>query len=129
LTRIAHVFTNAKNARNRRICLHECGGSGYATTTKKLFRRRRRTVQKFRRSFFTVGQALLILAKAMKALEQPGLGKSEILRLRGLVQACKVYQDKFGEYVDYLRIETELELKDRVAKLRKNSADNEKANA
>ena len=79
---------------------------------------------------FTVEQTLLILAKAMKALEQPGLDKSEILRLRSLVQACKVYQDKFGEYVDYRRIETELlELKKEVAKLRKNSEKADKTRA
>jgi hypothetical protein len=45
------------------------------------------------KELFTVERALLILAKAMKALEQPGLERNEIMRLRGLVMACRVYQD------------------------------------
>ena len=65
----------------------------------------------------TVEQAMLSLAAAMKALEQPGLDKTEISRLRSLVQLSKVYQEKFSEYVHYLRIEE-------VAGLRK-SAEND----
>jgi hypothetical protein len=57
------------------------------------------------KELFTVEQALMMLAKAMKVLEQGGLDKNEILRLRSLVQACKIYQDKFSEYVDYRTLE------------------------
>ena len=68
---------------------------------------------------------MLSLAAAMKALEQPGLDKTEISRLRSLVQLSKVYQEKFSEYVHYLRIEEELmELRKEVAGLRK-SAEND----
>ncbi len=82
------------------------------------------------KELFTVEESLLILAKAMKALDQPDLPKVEIMRLRTLVIACKVYQDKFGEYVNYRRIEKELlELKEEVARLRGNGANDEKARA
>jgi hypothetical protein len=70
----------------------------------------------------TVEQALLSLAAAMKALEQPGLDEAEILRLRSLVRASKIYQEKFAEYAAYLRIEEELmELRKEVAGLRKSA--------
>jgi len=71
------------------------------------------------KDLFTVEQILLFLARAVKSLEQPGLDKGEVLRLRSLVQACRVYQDKFAEYVNYRRIEEDLmELRKEVAALR-----------
>jgi hypothetical protein len=74
------------------------------------------------RELLTVEQAMLSLAAAMKALEQSGLDRTEILRLRSLVQASKIYQEKFAEYADCLRIEKELmELRKEVAGLRKSA--------
>ena len=71
------------------------------------------------KDLFTVEQVLLFLARAVKSLERPGLEKGEVLRLRSLVQACRVYQDKFAEYVNYRRIEEDLmELRKEVAALR-----------
>jgi len=71
------------------------------------------------KDLFTVEQVLLSLARAVKSLEQPGLDKGEVLRLRSLVQGCRVYQDKFAEYVNYRRIEGDLvELRKEVAALR-----------
>jgi hypothetical protein len=70
------------------------------------------------KDLFTVEQVLLSLARAVKALEQHGLDKTEILRLRSLIQGCRVYQDKFAEYVNYRRIEEE------VMELRKGIAQN-----
>ena len=71
------------------------------------------------KDLFTVEQVLLSLARAVKSLEQPGLDRYEVLRLRSLVQACRVYQDKFAEYVNYRRIEGDLvELRKEVAALR-----------
>jgi hypothetical protein len=65
---------------------------------------------------------MLSLAAAMKAVEQLGLDKTEISRLRSLVQAPKIYQEKFAEYAGYLRIEKELmELRKEVAGLRKSA--------
>ncbi len=71
------------------------------------------------KELFTVEQVLLSLARAVKSLEQPGLDKDEVLRLRSLIQGCRVYQDKFAEYVNYRRIEGDLmELRKEVAALR-----------
>lgn len=71
------------------------------------------------KDLFTVEQVLLFLARALKSLEQPGLEKGEVLRLRSLIQGCRVYQDKFAEYVNYRRIEEDLmELRKEVAALR-----------
>ena len=71
------------------------------------------------KDLFTVEQVLLSLARAVKLLVLSGLDKDEVSRLRSLVQACRVYQDKFAEYVNYRRIESDLvELRKEVAALR-----------
>jgi len=56
----------------------------------------------------SVEEALLKLAAAMKALEKPGLSKTEIMRLRTLIQTSGIYQKRFAEYVNYRRIEQKL---------------------
>jgi hypothetical protein len=56
----------------------------------------------------SVEDALKILAGAMEALKTPGLSKTEILRLRSLVQVADKYQTRFAEYVDYRGTEKEL---------------------
>lgn len=53
-------------------------------------------------------EALVMLAGAMNALKTPGLSKTEVTRLRSLIQATSVYQVKFAEYVDYRGIEKHL---------------------
>jgi hypothetical protein len=55
-----------------------------------------------------VESTLMILAGAMKALQTPGLSKTEITRLRSLVQASSLYQVKIAEYIDYRGTEKEL---------------------
>jgi len=71
----------------------------------------------------TVEQVLLSLARAVRALEQPGLDKDEILRLRSLVQGCKIYQDKFAEYIDYRHVEEDLlDLRKEIACLKKSQS-------
>ena len=57
---------------------------------------------------FSVEEALGMLAGAMKALQTPGLSKTEVMRLRSLIQAASVYQVKFAEYLDYRGIEKKL---------------------
>ena len=52
--------------------------------------------------------ALLKLAAAMKALEDPKLTKTDVMRLRTLIQAITIYQKRYAEYVDYRRIERKL---------------------
>jgi hypothetical protein len=71
------------------------------------------------KGLFTVEEVLLFLARAVRSLDQVGLDKNEAVRLRTLIQGCRVYQDKFAEYVDYRRIEDDLmELRKEVAALR-----------
>jgi hypothetical protein len=66
----------------------------------------------------SVEEALKTLAAAMKALEQPGLDRIEVLRLRSLIQAASAYQIKLAEFVDYRGLEAEiLELKRKYAEL------------
>jgi len=57
---------------------------------------------------YSVEEALGMLAGAMKALQTPGLSKTEVMRLRSLIQAASVYQVKFAEYLDYRGIEKKL---------------------
>ena len=56
----------------------------------------------------SVEEALLKLAAAMKALENPKLTKTDVMRLRTLIQTITIYQKKFAEYIDYRRIERKL---------------------
>jgi len=76
------------------------------------------------KELLTVEQVLLSLARAVKSLEQVGLDRNETLRLRSLVQGCRIYQDKFAEYVNYRRIEGDLvELRKEVGVLRASAKD------
>jgi hypothetical protein len=76
------------------------------------------------KELLTVEQVLLSLARAVKSLEQVGLDRNETLRLRSLVQGCRIYQDKFAEYVNYRRIEGDLvELRKEVGVLRASATD------
>jgi hypothetical protein len=62
------------------------------------------------------------LAVAIEALQEPGIDKSEVLRLRGIIAGAKVYQERFAEYVRYRKIEAELlELRLKYEALRKKS--------
>ena len=56
----------------------------------------------------SVEEALLKLAAAMKALENPKLTKTDVMRLRTLIQTSTIYQKKLAEYIDYRRIERKL---------------------
>ena len=56
----------------------------------------------------SVEMTLIKLAAAMKALEDPKLTKTDVMRLRTLIHTCTVYQKLFAEYVGYRRIERRL---------------------
>jgi len=56
----------------------------------------------------TIEEALLKLAAAMKALENPKLTKTDVMRLRTLIQTSTIYQKRFAEYIGYKRIERKL---------------------
>ena len=49
----------------------------------------------------SVEEALKDFVAAMNALKTPALSKTEIMRLRSLVQVADKYQTRFAEYVDY----------------------------
>ena len=53
----------------------------------------------------SIEMTLLKLAAAMKALEDPKLTKTDIMRLRTFIQTSTIYQKRFAEYVDYRRNE------------------------
>lgn len=66
----------------------------------------------------SVEETLKTLSAALKALETPGLEKSEVLRLRGIISGCKTYKELFADYVDYRGLEAELlDLRERYAQL------------
>jgi hypothetical protein len=68
----------------------------------------------------SVETMLKYLAAAIKALQEPGIDKAEVLRLRGIIAGAKVYQERFAEYVRYRKIEAELmELRQKYEALRK----------
>ena len=56
----------------------------------------------------SIEMTLLKLAAAMKALEDSKLTKTDIMRLRTLIQTSTVYQKRFAEYVGYRRNERKL---------------------
>ena len=60
----------------------------------------------------TIEEALLKLATAMKALENPKLTKTDVMRLKTLIHTCKIYQKLLAEYMDYRRIERRLMILD-----------------
>jgi hypothetical protein len=71
----------------------------------------------------SIEMALLKLAAAMKALENPNLTNTDVMRLRTLIQTSTIYQKRFAEYVRYREIERKvnaaLEMFDRREKARK----------
>jgi len=72
----------------------------------------------------SVEEALKTLAAALKALDAPGLGKSEVLRLRVIISGAKVYKELLADYVNYRGLEAELlELRQKYAELAKKSQD------
>ena len=56
----------------------------------------------------SVETVLKMAAAAMKELEKPNLSKTEVMRLRALIQSAAVYQVRIAEYMDYRRIEAKL---------------------
>jgi hypothetical protein len=75
---------------------------------------------KLPRELPSVEESLKVLTAALKALEQPGLEQSEVLRLRSIIQGVKIYKDLFADYVDYRGIEAQfLELRQKYDALAK----------
>ena len=69
---------------------------------------------------FSVEEALKIQAAALKALEKPGLSKTEILRLKSVATVARGYQQDVAKYIDYCGLEKHLlELDEKFEKLSK----------
>lgn len=56
----------------------------------------------------SIEEALKDLVAAMNALKTPGLSKTEITRLRTLIQTSGLYQHRLAEYLDFRGIEREM---------------------
>ena len=73
----------------------------------------------------SVEDTLKVLNAAVEALKTPGLDKTEVLRLRGIIAGCKEYKQMLVEYMDYLGLEAELlEGRAKIAELRKKASGN-----
>jgi len=51
----------------------------------------------------SVEEALKLLNGALKALDDPGLGKTEILRFRTIIQGARIYMDVLADYIEVWR--------------------------
>ena len=70
----------------------------------------------------SIEEELKVLVGTLKALETQNLDKTEVLRLRGIIQGVKVYQELLADYVDYRGLEVELlEWREKYAELAKKS--------
>ena len=77
----------------------------------------------------SIEEALLKLAAAMKALENPKLTKTDVMRLRTLIQTSTIYQKKFAEYVGYRQIERKVIEANELFERRAKARDDKKMNA
>ena len=70
----------------------------------------------------SIEEELKTLVGALKGLETPKLDKTDVLRLRTIIQGVKVYQELIAQYVDYRGLEAEmLEWREKYADLAKKS--------
>ncbi len=56
----------------------------------------------------SIEETRMKLTAALAVLEKPGLEKSDILRLRGIISGCKVYKELLADYLNYRGLETEM---------------------
>lgn len=57
----------------------------------------------------SVEEALKELVAAMNALKTPGLSRTEVMRLRTLIQTSGLYQKRLAEYMQYREVEVKVE--------------------
>ncbi|WGM90174.1 MAG: hypothetical protein NUK63_03400 [Candidatus Bathyarchaeum tardum] len=83
------------------------GGVGGSTTTNDL-----------PEGLPSVEDVLKVLAKVIKALDEPGLGMAEVQRLQAMITGIRTYKSLLADYVNYREIEKKLlELDAKYAKL------------
>lgn len=56
----------------------------------------------------TIEEVMKILTGVLEALKQLGIDQTEVIRLRSLIQAVKIYKELFADYVHCRDIEAEL---------------------
>jgi len=56
----------------------------------------------------SIEEALKKLVAAISALENPKLTKTDVMRMRIIIQTSCIYQKRLAEYIDYRRIESKL---------------------
>jgi hypothetical protein len=66
------------------------------------------TSQKLPAELPSIEEMLKKLVAAVIGLETPGLDKSEVLRLRGIIAGVNSYQGLLADYLDYRGLEAEL---------------------
>lgn len=70
----------------------------------------------------SVEETLKTLSAALKALENPGLEKTDVFRLKCIISGAKVYKELLTDYINYRGLEAELlELREKYAELSKKS--------
>jgi hypothetical protein len=70
-------------------------------------------------------EALKAMCLALKALEKPGIEKSEVLRLRSIISGIKIYKELLLDYANYRGIEAQmLEMKKEIEELSKKPKNN-----
>ena len=76
----------------------------------------------------SIEEALLKLAAVMKALENRKLTKTDVMRLRTLIQTSALYQKKFVEFIGYREIEHKVIEANELLERRVKARENEKMN-
>jgi len=75
----------------------------------KNFRRTTTTAElELPKELFSVEEVLKELHAAVIGLKVAGLDKTEVIRLRGIVAASKVYKEMLADYMNYQGLEAEL---------------------
>ena len=76
---------------------------------------------------FSVEEVIKELHAAVIGLKAPGVDKTEVIRLRGIIAGCKVYKEMLADYMDYRGLEAELmEWREKYDALSKNMGDSTK---
>ena len=57
----------------------------------------------------SIEETLKDIHAAVRGLKTPGLDRTEVFRLRGIIAGCQVYKEILVDYMDYRGLELELE--------------------
>lgn len=83
----------------RRLGLKVVTAKNFGATTSELI---------MPEELLSVEEALMELVAAMNALKTPGLSRTDVMRLRTLIQTSNMYQKRFAEYMKYREIERQV---------------------